>query len=47
MSDKGLLCVDGLCAAYGRSQVLFAVPLDVPPTGAVAVLGRNGVGKTT
>jgi branched-chain amino acid transport system ATP-binding protein len=27
--------------------VLFDVSLDVPPTGAVAVLGRNGVGKTT
>ncbi|HJS84330.1 MAG TPA: ABC transporter ATP-binding protein [Acetobacteraceae bacterium] len=47
MSDKGLLSVDGLCVAYGRSQVLFDVALDVPATGAVAVLGRNGVGKTT
>ena len=41
------LAVSGLCAGYGRSQVLFDVALDVPPTGAVAVLGRNGVGKTT
>jgi branched-chain amino acid transport system ATP-binding protein len=47
VSENGLLSVDGLCVAYGRSQVLFDVSLDVPPTGAVAVLGRNGVGKTT
>ena len=42
-----LLEVIGLCAGYGRSQVLFDVGLRVPPTGAVAILGRNGVGKTT
>lgn len=47
MPDNGLLRVDGLCVAYGRSQVLFDVTLEVPATGAVAVLGRNGVGKTT
>lgn len=49
MSDTAppLLEVHGLCAGYGRSQVLFDVGLSVPPTGAVAVLGRNGVGKTT
>lgn len=42
-----LLEVSGLCAGYGRSQVLFDIGLTVPRTGAVAVLGRNGVGKTT
>lgn len=42
-----MLEVNRLCVAYGRSQVLFDVALKVPPTGAVAVLGRNGVGKTT
>jgi branched-chain amino acid transport system ATP-binding protein len=42
-----LLEVSNLSAAYGRSQVLFDVGLRVPQTGAVAVLGRNGVGKTT
>jgi branched-chain amino acid transport system ATP-binding protein len=36
-----------LSAAYGRSQVLFGIDLVVPRRGAVAVLGRNGVGKTT
>ncbi|MEQ9643290.1 MAG: ABC transporter ATP-binding protein [Alphaproteobacteria bacterium] len=48
MSDAdALLQVDGLCSGYGRSQVLFGVSLSVPRTGAVAILGRNGVGKTT
>ena len=42
-----LLAVDGLCAGYGRSQVLFELSLAVPAIGAIAVLGRNGVGKTT
>ena len=43
-----LLEVDGLCAGYGRSQVLFGVSLNgAAPRGAVAVLGRNGAGKTT
>jgi branched-chain amino acid transport system ATP-binding protein len=42
-----LLEVGNLSAGYGRSQVLFDVGLRVPQTGAVAVLGRNGVGKTT
>ncbi len=47
MSESPALAVNGLCAGYGRSQVLFEVALSVPQTGAVAVLGRNGVGKTT
>jgi branched-chain amino acid transport system ATP-binding protein len=42
-----LLEISGLCAGYGRSQVLFDVGLRVPRTGAVAVLGRNGAGKST
>ncbi|MGH7099033.1 MAG: ABC transporter ATP-binding protein [Stellaceae bacterium] len=46
-SAQPLLEVGKLCAGYGRSQVLFEVGLRVPQTGAVAVLGRNGVGKTT
>ena len=47
MSEPALLEIRGLCAAYGRSQVLFDVSLVVPQRGAVAVLGRNGAGKTT
>jgi len=33
--------------AYGKSPVLFDVDLDMKPGGAGAILGRNGVGKTT
>jgi branched-chain amino acid transport system ATP-binding protein len=45
MSD--LLSVQGLCAGYGRSQVLFDVDLAVRPGEIVGLLGRNGMGKTT
>ena len=33
--------------AYGRSQVLFRVNLEVRPSEVVSLLGRNGMGKTT
>jgi len=33
--------------AYGRSQVLFGVTLDVAASQVVSLLGRNGMGKTT
>jgi branched-chain amino acid transport system ATP-binding protein len=42
-----MLEVRDLCAAYGRSQVLFNVGVMAPRRGAVAILGRNGAGKTT
>ncbi|HJQ58562.1 MAG TPA: ABC transporter ATP-binding protein [Vineibacter sp.] len=45
--DAPLLQVDRLSAGYGGSRVLFDLSLAVPPQGAVAVLGRNGVGKST
>jgi urea transport system ATP-binding protein len=34
-------------AAYGKAPVLFDIELDMKPATATAVLGRNGVGKTT
>lgn len=39
--------VDRLSSGYGRSQVLFDLSLRVAGVGAIAILGRNGVGKTT
>jgi branched-chain amino acid transport system ATP-binding protein len=42
-----MLQVAGLQAAYGRSQVLFDVSFTVGEGEAVALLGRNGMGKTT
>ena len=47
MSEGDILRVSGLGAGYGRSPVLFDVSLSVPREGAIAVLGRNGAGKTT
>jgi ABC-type branched-subunit amino acid transport system ATPase component len=34
-------------AFYGDGQVLHGVTLSVPPGGSVALVGRNGTGKTT
>lgn len=42
-----LLKVEGLHAGYGGSQVLNNVDFEVRPGEVVALLGRNGVGKTT
>jgi len=42
-----LLAVRGLCAAYGSAPVLHGVDLQVHGGEAVALLGRNGMGKTT
>jgi branched-chain amino acid transport system ATP-binding protein len=42
-----MLAIDGLNAHYGPSHVLQGVNLDVANGTIVAVLGRNGVGKTT
>ena len=42
-----LLRVAGLETAYGASQVLFGIDLEVRPGEVVGLLGRNGMGKTT
>jgi branched-chain amino acid transport system ATP-binding protein len=42
-----MLAVESLEAAYGESQVLFGVNLDVQAGEVVTLLGRNGMGKTT
>ena len=42
-----MLEVRGLETAYGRSQVLFGVDLEIPAGHVVSLLGRNGMGKTT
>jgi urea transport system ATP-binding protein len=39
--------VQGLSAAYGQSQVLHGVDFTVTPGEIVAVVGRNGMGKST
>ncbi|MBO1081291.1 ATP-binding cassette domain-containing protein [Roseomonas sp. 573] len=46
-AGEELLRVEGLVAGYGGSKVLDGIDLLVRPGEAVALLGRNGVGKTT
>ena len=42
-----LLQVRDLCAWYGAAQVLYDVSLDVRRGEVVALMGRNGAGKST
>ncbi len=42
-----MLTIEGLNTHYGASHVLQGVDLVVPPGRICALLGRNGVGKTT
>ncbi len=46
MSGQGI-ALDGVRAGYGETVVLEGVSLELPAKGTLAVLGRNGVGKTT
>ncbi len=43
----GGLVLVGVSAGYGETIVLEGIALDLPPGGTLALLGRNGVGKTT
>ena len=44
---SALLEVQGLETAYGSSQVLFGIDLQVESGQVATLLGRNGMGKTT
>ncbi len=46
LTSRGL-AVRNLAAGYGSAQVLFGVDLDVPEGSVLALMGRNGMGKTT
>lgn len=47
MAADPLLVVDDVWTSYGKSTVLRGVSLEVDHGEVVALLGRNGVGKTT
>lgn len=42
-----MLSIRGLDAFYGRAQALFGVDMEVAAGEAVALMGRNGAGKST
>jgi len=42
-----MLSVEHLQAAYGPAQVLFDITFSIGGGEVVALLGRNGMGKTT
>ena len=42
-----LISISDLHVYYGESHVLQGVDFEVPEGGVTALLGRNGVGKTT
>ncbi len=42
-----LLTLDGVTASYGPAQALFGIDLTVGEGEVVALMGRNGMGKTT
>jgi branched-chain amino acid transport system ATP-binding protein len=47
MATEPLLSVRDLCAGYGETEVLRGIGLSVNSGEVVAVLGSNGVGKST
>jgi branched-chain amino acid transport system ATP-binding protein len=46
-STEAGLVLEGVFAGYGETVVIEGISLDLPPGRTLAVLGRNGVGKTT
>ena len=47
MSSQALLTVSGLQAWYGAAKILYDVDLTVARGEVVALMGRNGAGKST
>jgi len=42
-----MLTVENIETCYGKAQVLFGASLTIAPGEVVALMGRNGMGKTT
>jgi branched-chain amino acid transport system ATP-binding protein len=47
MSSETILDIQGLETAYGNSQVLFGLDMQLQSGATSTLLGRNGMGKTT
>ena len=46
-NQPALLTAENLCAWYGAAQILFDINLEVRRGEVVALMGRNGAGKST
>lgn len=42
-----MLKLESIETHYGKSQALFGMTLEIQPGEAIALMGRNGMGKTT
>ena len=47
MTGTNLLDIRGVCAGYGRTEVLRDIDMTIAPGEIVALLGSNGAGKST
>jgi len=47
MTAMPIVAVDGIDVFYGKSQILFGVSIAVAEGQTMALLGRNGAGKST
>ncbi len=47
VQTESILAVEDLDVHYGGSRILRDVSLDIPNGSIAAIMGRNGVGKTT
>jgi urea transport system ATP-binding protein len=45
--DNAVLAVDGLSVSYGQSEIIHQLSLQVEKNEIVALMGLNGMGKTT
>lgn len=44
---SGLFEIQSVCSGYKQSQVIHSLDLSIQPKEIVAIMGRNGMGKTT
>ncbi|MCD7930994.1 MAG: urea ABC transporter ATP-binding subunit UrtE [Tannerellaceae bacterium] len=47
MQNKHIMETHNVCAAYGESQILWGVDMDIYKGKITTIMGRNGVDKTT